>query len=258
MPSVPESELLTPQSETVEAKRVVAIAPWWHTALVLGQFIALACIGPAVARQRSMETLAVFYVGAVMGQGLQLSAVVAGIYDRRQFFLGTLRGGLGGWWSEIWRGGVLYLATMAMFVVAAVAFHMVKWQPGFERHAFDGVMPVNAGQVLLWLGVCMVIGFCEEHIFRGYLLQQMIAWGESLGCGRAVTVGGAVLLTSVLFGSLHLYEGTGGAVLIGLLGVMYSAVALWRGNLRAVMVAHVLQDFLTMMMLMARHHHGAR
>jgi membrane protease YdiL (CAAX protease family) len=203
MPSVPESELLTPQSETVEAKRVVAIAPWWHTALVLGQFIALACIGPAVARQRSMETL-------------------------------------------------------AMFVVAAVAFHMVKWQPGFERHAFDGVMPVNAGQVLLWLGVCMVIGFCEEHIFRGYLLQQMIAWGESLGCGRAVTVGGAVLLTSVLFGSLHFYEGTGGAVLIGLLGVMYSAVALWRGNLRAVMVAHVLQDFLTMMMLMTRHHHGAR
>jgi membrane protease YdiL (CAAX protease family) len=89
-------------------------------------------------------------------------------------------------------------------------------------------------------------------------LQQMIAWGRSLGLSRAVAVSGSIVLTSALFGSLHVYEGVRGAILIGLLGMMYAVVALWRGNLRAVMVAHVLQDFLTMALLMTGHGRGGR
>jgi membrane protease YdiL (CAAX protease family) len=104
----------------------------------------------------------------------------------------------------------------------------------------------------------VVIGFCEEHVFRGYLLRQMIAWGASLGLSRRVAVGSAVVLTSVLFGSLHLYEGVRGAILIGVLGMMYAWVALRRGNLRAVIVAHVLQDFLTIALLMTWHGRGGQ
>jgi membrane protease YdiL (CAAX protease family) len=65
----------------------------------------------------------------------------------------------------------------------------------------------------------------------------------------------AVVVTSVLFGSLHVYEG---AVLNTCLGAMYAVGALRPGNLRAVIVAHVLQDFLTFLPIMTKHLHGVR
>jgi hypothetical protein len=37
---------------------------------------------------------------------------------------------------------------------------------------------------------------------------------------------------------------------------MYAVVALRLGNLRAVIVAHVLQDFLTFLLIMPKHLHG--
>jgi membrane protease YdiL (CAAX protease family) len=247
-------------AEVPEAIASVAepIAPWWHTALVLTQLIALALIGFIASRTRSTQSRGVMYTGIVMWQALQLSAVISGIYHRQKFFLRTLLGGLGTAWSEIWRGAALYLATMIMFVVVTVAFHLMRLRPELDHQALYARVPANAAQLAIWFGICVVIGFCEEHVFRGYLLQQMIAWGASLGLSRLVAVSGAIGLTSVLFGSLHVYEGMRGAILIGLLGMMYAAVALWRGNLRAVIVAHVLQDFLAMALLMTSHGRGER
>ena len=54
----------------------------------------------------------------------------------------------------------------------------------------------------------------------------------------------SIAATSLRFGSLHLYEGVGGAVLVAVLGAVFATVALLLGNLRAVIVAHFLQDFL--------------
>jgi membrane protease YdiL (CAAX protease family) len=86
----------------------------------------------------------------------------------------------------------------------------------------------------------------------------MLAWARGKGASPMVAASSAVILTSVLFGSLHVYEGVGGAILIGILGAMYAAVALRRGNLRAVIVAHVLQDFMTVLFIMGRHAHAGR
>jgi len=52
-------------------------------------------------------------------------------------------------------------------------------------------------------------------------------------------------------------RGVGGVVLIACLGAMYAVVALRLGNLRAVIVAHVLQDFLAFVLIMTRHLRGA-
>jgi len=81
----------------------------------------------------------------------------------------------------------------------------------------------------------------------------MIAWGAKAGASPRVSASVAVVVASVLFGSLHVYEGVGGVVSIACLGAMYAVVALRLGNLRAVIVAHVLQDFLAFAVIMTRH-----
>jgi membrane protease YdiL (CAAX protease family) len=88
-------------------------------------------------------------------------------------------------------------------------------------------------------------GICEEFLFRGYLLRQIANWSGS----SAV----AILLSAAIFGSMHLYEGTAPAIQIAALGVLFAIVAVRRGGLRAVMVAHFLQDAVAGLLLFAHH-----
>ena len=94
--------------------------------------------------------------------------------------------------------------------------------------------------------VSFTAAFCEEHIFRGYLLTQGLALFARIGVAPRLFVNAiAIVITSLIFGSLHLYEGVGGAVIIAALGCFYSVIALKFGNLRAVIAAHFLQDFVS-------------
>ena len=239
------------------AEDLQTLAPWWHTAIVLAQLLALALIGPRTSRDRTYEQHVFVYTAGLMSQWLQLSAIIAGLYRRRQFFIDTLRRGARPWWQDGLLGCGLFVATMIMFATATMAMHGLHVQPSFDHRVMYAMAPKSAGGLLYWLVLCVAIGFSEELVFRGYLLRQAIAWIRRSGASQGAAASLGVVLTSVLFGSLHVYEGVGGAILIGVLGAMYAVVALWRGNLRAVIVAHVLQDFLTMVFVMMRQAHAA-
>ena len=113
-----------------------------------------------------------------------------------------------------------------------------------NRAAVAALAPHTVPELLLWVLLSFTAGFCEEHIFRGYLLGQATVWlrGISISPGLAKVL--AVIATSALFGSLHLYEGVGGAVVVGLLGAVFASMTLVLGNLRAVILAHFLQDLI--------------
>ena len=91
----------------------------------------------------------------------------------------------------------------------------------------------------------MTAGICEELIFRGYLLQQLTAW-----TGRPIT---SIVATGALFGCLHVYEGLAAIVPLAALGMLFGfVVRQMKGDLRAVIVAHTLQDFLIALLALAR------
>lgn len=84
-------------------------------------------------------------------------------------------------------------------------------------------LPVFAAAMVL------VTGF-EELAFRGFLVPRL-----------RVLVGRwsfAVVLSAILFGMGHFYEGTLAVVQTALLGVYFGLVFLYRGRLPSVMVAH--------------------
>jgi membrane protease YdiL (CAAX protease family) len=94
----------------------------------------------------------------------------------------------------------------------------------------------GAGQVVLALFLVSVVAVAEETIFRGYLLLRF----KTVFGNTAV----AVVLSSAIFAVGHGYEGSAGVVTVGVMGLVFALIYLWRGSLAAPIVMHFLQDFI--------------
>jgi membrane protease YdiL (CAAX protease family) len=96
------------------------------------------------------------------------------------------------------------------------------------------LLPHSLLEVLIWIGLSITAGVCEEMVFRGYLQLQLHALSGS--------VVAAVVGQGLVFGLFHSYQGWENVVVISGLGVLYGALAAWRGNLRANIVVHAWAD----------------
>lgn len=77
-------------------------------------------------------------------------------------------------------------------------------------------------------------GFCEEFLFRGFLMGLILRAG---GGSRA-----QVLWSSLAFGLAHIMWGPVGMLFTVALGASLAAVTLWRGSVWAALAAHTLLD----------------
>jgi membrane protease YdiL (CAAX protease family) len=98
----------------------------------------------------------------------------------------------------------------------------------------DSLLPQSLSEILLWVAVSVTAGICEELAFRGFLQQQFHALS-----GNIVV---AVLAQGLVFGLFHSYQGWRNVVVISVLGALYGALAAWRRNVRANIVAHAWGD----------------
>jgi membrane protease YdiL (CAAX protease family) len=87
----------------------------------------------------------------------------------------------------------------------------------------------------------MVVALAEETIFRGYLILRF----------KAITTNtaSAVLASAVIFSLGHGYEGSAGVITVGVMGLVFAFVYLWRKSLVAPVVMHFLQDFIGIVLL---------
>lgn len=98
----------------------------------------------------------------------------------------------------------------------------------------DSLLPKTLTEIVLWIAVSMTAGICEEMAFRGFLQRQFHALTGNLAV--------AVVAQGVVFGLFHAYQGWRNVVVISVLGILYGALAAWRGNLRVNIVAHAWSD----------------
>ncbi len=97
--------------------------------------------------------------------------------------------------------------------------------------------PRGLFESILWVALAVTAGICEETIFRGYLQRQFVAWTHSAPAG--------VVLSAVLFGAGHIYQGAKATIVIGVYGLMFGILAEARQNLRPGMMAHAWHDTIT-------------
>jgi membrane protease YdiL (CAAX protease family) len=108
--------------------------------------------------------------------------------------------------------------------------------PG-QAASIQTFLPQRAVEILLWIGVSMSAGVCEELVFRGYFQKQF----EALAHSRWA----AFFLQAMLFGIAHGYQGIEACVKIACFGGVYGLFALWRKSLRPGMIAHAWSDVLS-------------
>ncbi len=93
----------------------------------------------------------------------------------------------------------------------------------------------NIPQILVASALVVVVAVVEETIFRGYLVLRFLH----------ITKSGtwSVLVSAVIFALGHGYEGSAGVGTVGIMGIVFAVIYLWRRSLVAPVVIHFLQDF---------------
>lgn len=142
------------------------------------------------------------------------------------------------------REAALGVALFVPFVLGATLLERGLLWVGLSRPAtpLRYFLEARGGaELLLAVVLVAVVALAEETIFRGYLMLRFQA--VLRGPARAV------LLSSVIFSLGHGYEGSAGLVTVGVMGIVFAIIYLWRRSLVAPIVMHFLQDFLSIVLL---------
>jgi membrane protease YdiL (CAAX protease family) len=223
------------------------IAHWLHTCALFGLLV----LSTLFTRNNAAHAGATDtpriprYLVSIALEWLLLGLVVAGIYRRREFFAAAFRNRAHTLLQTIGIGfGVYILGFMAIAITGAALYFTPLFHKRNEAVVLS-MSPHTPLEFVAWFGVSFTAGICEELIFRGYLLQQLTAWTR-----RPIA---SVFIAALLFGSVHLYEGLGAIVPLAALAIVYGLVVRYfKGDLRAVIVAHTLQDFVVAFIVLAR------
>jgi membrane protease YdiL (CAAX protease family) len=219
----------------VEDGRVCAIAAPWHTLAVMAVVLSWAYLGALtmqVLRAAPEVHLVRLYARSVATEWVVLAFVLWGVQRHgspRSIVLGKEWGSVAEFARDCGRALLFWLGSIVLLGMVALLLRMVP-----HAQTVSVLLPHTPLQRLLWVGVAISAGICEEAIFRGYLQRQFLALTQSAPA--------AIALNAVIFGAVHLYQGWQGMIVIGMLGALLGTLAHWRGTVRTGMVAHAWQD----------------
>ncbi len=213
-----------------------AIAPAWHTVVLLALFATLTILGwlaqlsahmhppssPLPHRLVPLQIEAIVFEWATAAwvwfgvrlKGIRLRELVGGRWpDAKSILVDVLLGG--GLWV-LWIG--------------------ISWiENALLGHRLDAIpYPVGLLEGILAIAVAVSAGVCEEIVFRGYFQRQF----RALSGSSAI----AVVLQAAVFGIAHVYQGVRLASMVVLYGILFGVLALWRRSLRPGIIAHAWSD----------------
>ncbi len=230
------------------------LAPAWHTVVLV---VGIGLLSYAGALQLSGDHAHVnrmqTYAETVATEILMLGWVYLGLRLKRIPFrsiFGDVAGGarsLGidlGSAAIFWFGSLLVLGSInATWSLIDAAVHHRQLFPNGQPdpsqehtlHTLTALAPSTNYEMTAWILVCVMAGFTEEIVFRGYLQRQFTAWGRG-------TIAVGVIASALLFGSAHGYQGVRYMILLSIFGGLFSLLAIFRRNIRAGIFAHAWQD----------------
>lgn len=230
-----------PQASPPQAGERRLLAPVWHTVVLVAilLLVSISGAGPHHLLARGGSKLPQ-YIWGMTWEWLLAGYVWLGIRKRYR-----LRDIIGGRWASFdeffldilvaamfWAFAALVLAAGAklMHLDQAEKIDAMRRQLGF-------LTPNTRLELACWFLLSTTAGICEEFLFRGYLQLQFAAMTRSMLAGA--------LLSAVVFGASHGYEGAARMILIGIFGLLFGLLAWWRRSLRPGMIAHAWHDALS-------------
>ena len=133
----------------------------------------------------------------------------------------------------VWAGGLTAVGLAVILAAAAVGIR--------ESAILRQILPVNGREKAYFAGLSLTAGFCEELVFRGFLLFAVTVASGSIAIG-------AIVATAV-FGLMHAYQDPMGALRASLLGVVLLIPVVVTGSVVPSMVAHAAIDLIAGILL---------
>jgi len=215
------------------------IAPLWHTAVLVIAILLLSAAGSN--RQHLVTTSRARVLQYLLTLTWEWLLFAFCVWGARKSGTG-LRELVGGRWREI-EDALIDVLTVAGFwiaamVVLALAARLLHLAGGNQlddvRRQIGFLVPRGTRELALWFLLSVTAGICEEVVFRGYLQRQFAALSKNVWAG--------IVLSGLIFGSAHGYEGAGRMVLVGIYGMLFGLLAHFRRSLRPGMIAHAFHD----------------
>ena len=246
MPTDPQPDLsVSPTSAEPGPIKSNLVAPIWHTivvvALVLGNSLWTAWftsqVGPKSVAVTENARI-VQYAATIFLELFLLLVVWIGLRLKQT----KLRELIGGRWDNVEAFLLDVAIAIAFWVVAygtivglSYAFGLAKASQIGEAKKLAGMLaPHTWLGLLIFIALSNVAGFVEEVLFRGYLQRQITAISGNIYVG--------LIVSAVIFGAGHGYEGSRRMVLIVILGLMFGLLARWCKSLRPGMIGHAFFD----------------
>ena len=216
------------------------------TTLIAVVFTLILVVGvPALsystARNSEVKKLARLdlYLSAVFSQWLLATAGLGVVYGiaRQVFVKGFAEMPL----VPFLEWGIGIAGTALLALVLVIWCERRGWLPREPDLVYLLMPETRREKVWAALIVSPTAAFCEEFLFRGYLLTQFDDWLHSLMW--------AWIVSSVAFGLAHFYQGWSGMIRAGLLGALLAYPVVRFGNLYPAMLAHWLIDSVALLWL---------
>jgi len=148
-------------------------------------------------------------------------------------------------WTEAGVGAALYIPVLVVTTYLEQVLRLMGFS-GTPKNLQALLTPKRPAEFALAFFLVVVVAVTEETMFRGYLMLRL----KTLTGSNAA----AAILSTIVFSVGHGYEGTAGVVTVGVLGLAFAIVYLWRRSLVAPIVMHFLQDFLGIFLLPLLNH----
>lgn len=229
-----------------DAKPLLLLASPVHTLIVFvfwGLNTYFSAIHAAQSRAGMGPSRPAIYSRTMLFEIALLAIVVAGVRLRGT----SLQNIFGQRWrsaGQMFRdlGVGILLLIVATVVVSILGGHQTG--PGANR-AIEFLLPQNSVEMLMWIALSIAAAICEEAIYRGYFQGQFTALTGSVPAG--------IVISGLLFGGAHLYQGLSRAFVIFVSAILYGAVVRWRGTVRPGMFAHGIQDSVAPLLIKLMH-----
>jgi len=218
------------------------IAPLWHTAVLVIAILLLSAGGSN--RQHLVTSSRARVLQYVLTLTWEWLLFAFCLWGARQSGTG-LRELVGGRWREIedvlidlLTAAGFWVAAMIVLSLAARLLHLAgSNQLDDVRRQIGFLVPRSGREVGLWILLSLTAGICEEVVFRGYLQRQLAALANNVWAG--------IVVSGLIFGSAHGYEGARRMMLVGIYGMLFGLLAHFRRSLRPGMIAHAFHDGIT-------------
>lgn len=151
---------------------------------------------------------------------------------------------LGFWPTSIVIGlGSLYLVLLLYYILGSRLSEKLRNALGeagkkeLEKGEFADIIPVSKQDKKVWTYVSWTAGLTEEILYRGFLIFALSALFPAL------SIWGMIILSSILFGLAHTYQGFRNVVRTSLIGFFFAILYIGIDSILPLIVLHFLVDY---------------